>query len=46
MVIGFLASEWNIPVLDFVGQTAKLEANLYDTYVKLVPPGHKIGDVL
>uniref|UniRef100_A0A667H346 Guanylate cyclase n=1 Tax=Lynx canadensis TaxID=61383 RepID=A0A667H346_LYNCA len=45
-VIGLLASEWNIPVLDFVGQTAKLEDNLYDMYVKLVPPMHKIGDVL
>uniref|UniRef100_A0A8C8X438 Guanylate cyclase n=1 Tax=Panthera leo TaxID=9689 RepID=A0A8C8X438_PANLE len=45
-IIGLLASECNIPVLDFVGQTAKLKDNLYDTYVKLVSPMHKIGDVL
>lgn len=46
-VIGLLASEWNIPVFDFFGQTAKLEDNfLYDTYVTLVPPRYKIGDVL
>ena len=42
-----LASEWNIPIFDFVGQTAKLENNfLYDTYVRLVPPMREIGDVL
>ncbi|XP_054584780.1 guanylate cyclase 2G-like [Eptesicus fuscus] len=46
-VIGLLASEWNIPVFDFVGQTATLENDfLYDTYVKLVPPMHELGDVL
>lgn len=34
-------------MFDFVGQTAKLENDfLYDTYVKLVPPIHEIGDVL
>lgn len=42
-----LASEWNIPMFDFVGQTAKLENDfLYDTCVKLMPPMHKISDVL
>lgn len=46
-VIGLLASEWNIPMFDFVGQAAKLENNfLYDTYVKLVPPLRELGDVL
>ncbi|XP_045438174.1 guanylate cyclase 2G-like [Pipistrellus kuhlii] len=46
-VIGFLASEWNIPVFDFVGQIATLKNDfLYNTYVKLVPPMHKLGDVL
>ncbi|XP_073097766.1 guanylate cyclase 2G-like [Manis javanica] len=46
-VIGLLASEWNIPMFDFVGQTAKLENDfLYDTCVKLMPPMHKISDVL
>ena len=46
-VIGLLASEWNIPMFDFVGQIAKLESNfLYDTYVNLVPSMHRVGDVL
>ncbi|XP_054437198.1 guanylate cyclase 2G-like [Pteronotus mesoamericanus] len=46
-VIGLLASEWNIPMFDFVGQTAKLEKDfLYDTYVTIVPPMREIGDVL
>ncbi|XP_077635655.1 guanylate cyclase 2G-like [Crocuta crocuta] len=46
-VIGLLASEWNIPVFDFVGQTATLEDNfLYDLYVQLAPPINKISDVL
>ncbi|KAM6182224.1 LOW QUALITY PROTEIN: guanylate cyclase 2G-like [Erethizon dorsatum] len=38
-VIGLLASEWNIPMFDFVGQMAILENHfLYDTCVTLVPP--------
>ena len=42
-----LDSEWDIPVFDFVGQTAKLKDNfLYDTYVKLVLSMHRIVDVL
>ncbi|KFO28993.1 Guanylate cyclase 2G [Fukomys damarensis] len=46
-VIGLLASEWNIPVFDFVGQMAMLENHfLYDTCVTLVPPKQEIGDVL
>ncbi|KAM9618009.1 LOW QUALITY PROTEIN: guanylate cyclase 2G-like [Trichechus inunguis] len=46
-VIGLLASEWNIPTFDFVGQTAKLENHfLYDACVKPVPPVQEIGDVL
>nr|XP_012626922.1 guanylate cyclase 2G-like isoform X3 [Microcebus murinus] len=46
-VIGLLASEWNIPMFDFVGQMAKLENHiLYDTCVKLVPPTKDIGHVL
>ncbi|XP_062071184.1 guanylate cyclase 2G-like [Lepus europaeus] len=46
-VIGLLASEWNIPMFDFVGQMAKLENHfLYDTCVRLVPPQQEIGDVL
>ncbi|XP_066094743.1 guanylate cyclase 2G-like [Saccopteryx bilineata] len=46
-VIGLLASEWNILLFDFVGQTVKLEKDfLYDTYVKLVSPLREIGYVL
>uniref|UniRef100_A0A8C2YKI2 Guanylate cyclase n=1 Tax=Chinchilla lanigera TaxID=34839 RepID=A0A8C2YKI2_CHILA len=46
-VIGLLASEWNIPMFDFVGQMAILENHyLYDTCVTLVPPKQEIGDVL
>ncbi|XP_038614331.1 guanylate cyclase 2G-like [Tachyglossus aculeatus] len=44
---GLLASQWNIPMFGFMGQTAKLDnAFLYDTYVKLVSPIQKIGHVL
>ncbi|KAM5243514.1 LOW QUALITY PROTEIN: guanylate cyclase 2G-like [Hipposideros larvatus] len=46
-VIGLLVSEWNIPMSDFVGQTAKLENDfLNDTYVKLMLLMHDVGDVL
>ncbi|XP_054546089.1 guanylate cyclase 2G-like [Talpa occidentalis] len=46
-VIGLLASEWNIPVFDFVGKTTKLENGfLYDTYVTLVPCMRTVGEVL
>ncbi|XP_004839074.3 guanylate cyclase 2G-like [Heterocephalus glaber] len=46
-VTGLLASEWNIPMFDFVGQMAILENHfLYDTCVTLVPPKQEIGDVL
>ncbi|XP_051002924.1 guanylate cyclase 2G-like [Acomys russatus] len=41
-VIGLLASEWNIPLFDFVGQRAALEDHFWcDTCVTLVPP--KLG---
>lgn len=34
-------------MFDIAGQTAKLENNfLYDTYVNLMPPMHRISDVL
>uniref|UniRef100_A0A674JFX3 Guanylate cyclase n=1 Tax=Terrapene triunguis TaxID=2587831 RepID=A0A674JFX3_9SAUR len=46
-VTGLLASHWNIPWFGFVGQSAKLDnADLYDTYVKLVSPLQRIGEVL
>ncbi|KAG8517445.1 Guanylate cyclase 2G [Galemys pyrenaicus] len=44
-VTGLLASEWNIPVFDFVGQTAKLENGfLYDTYVTLTSRMQTAGE--
>ncbi|KAM4852515.1 guanylate cyclase 2G-like [Thomomys bottae] len=46
-VIGLLASEWNIPIFDFVGRMATLENHiLYDTCVTLVPSMQELGDVL
>ncbi|XP_059101881.1 guanylate cyclase 2G-like [Peromyscus eremicus] len=46
-VIGLLASEWNIPMFDFVGQRAALEDHFWcDTCVTLVPPKREIGAVL
>uniref|UniRef100_A0A8C8RJJ4 Guanylate cyclase n=1 Tax=Pelusios castaneus TaxID=367368 RepID=A0A8C8RJJ4_9SAUR len=46
-ITGLLASHWNIPWFGFVGQSEKLEnAVLYDTYVKLVSPLQRIGEVL
>ncbi|XP_059586331.1 guanylate cyclase 2G [Alligator mississippiensis] len=45
-VTGLLASQWNIPMFAF-GQTARLDNTfLYDTYVKVVSPLQRIGDVL
>uniref|UniRef100_A0A7M4EWQ7 Guanylate cyclase n=1 Tax=Crocodylus porosus TaxID=8502 RepID=A0A7M4EWQ7_CROPO len=45
-VTGLLASQWNIPMFAF-GQTAKLDNTfLYDTYVKVVSPLQRIGEVL
>ncbi|ELW62084.1 Guanylate cyclase 2G [Tupaia chinensis] len=46
-IIGLLASQWNIPMFDFVGQREKLGNNfLYDTCVRLVPSKQEIGEVL
>ncbi|XP_048192250.1 guanylate cyclase 2G-like [Perognathus longimembris pacificus] len=46
-VIGLLASEWNIPIFDFVGHKTILEHHLlYDTWVTLVPSMEEIGDML
>ncbi|XP_042315347.1 guanylate cyclase 2G-like [Sceloporus undulatus] len=46
-VTGLLASQWNIPILGFVGHTAKLDDSvLYDTYINLVSPLQMIGKVL
>ncbi|XP_021512798.1 guanylate cyclase 2G-like [Meriones unguiculatus] len=46
-IIASLASEWNIPLFDFIGQTAALEDHfLCDTCVTLVPPKHGIRAAL
>lgn len=46
-VTGLLASTWNIPMFGFVGQTNKMDNNLvYDTYIKIVPPLKRVGEVL
>lgn len=46
-VIGLLASEWDIPLFDFVGQMTALEDHFWcDTCVTLVPPKQEIGTVL
>ncbi|XP_072475414.1 guanylate cyclase 2G-like [Notamacropus eugenii] len=46
-VTGLLASQWNIPMFGFVRQTTTLENRfLYDTYMNLVSPVQKMGEVL
>nr|XP_015202921.1 PREDICTED: guanylate cyclase 2G-like [Lepisosteus oculatus] len=46
-VTGLMASQWNIPMFSYASQTPKLENNaVYDTYIKLVSPLHKAGEVL
>ncbi|XP_060098656.1 guanylate cyclase 2G-like [Heteronotia binoei] len=46
-VTGLLASQWNIPMFGFVGYTAKLDNSfLYDTYINLVSPLQRVGEVL
>ncbi|XP_026996254.2 guanylate cyclase 2G isoform X2 [Tachysurus fulvidraco] len=46
-VTGLLASIWNIPMFAFVGQTNKMDNTLmYDTYIKIVPPLKRVGEVL
>uniref|UniRef100_K7FL18 Guanylate cyclase n=1 Tax=Pelodiscus sinensis TaxID=13735 RepID=K7FL18_PELSI len=46
-VTGLLASHWNIPWFGFAGQSANLDNEvLYDTYVKVVSPLQRIGEVL
>ncbi|TSK14762.1 Guanylate cyclase 2G [Bagarius yarrelli] len=46
-VTGLLASIWNIPMFGFVGQTTKMDNTLiYDTYIKIVPPLKRVGEVL
>lgn len=42
-----MASKWNIPMFGFVGQSPKMDNfAVYDTYIKLVPPLKRIGEVL
>uniref|UniRef100_A0A3B3R8I8 Guanylate cyclase n=1 Tax=Paramormyrops kingsleyae TaxID=1676925 RepID=A0A3B3R8I8_9TELE len=46
-VTGLMASKWNIPMFGFVGQSPKMDNfAVYDTYIKLVPPLKRIGEVL
>ncbi|XP_064169836.1 guanylate cyclase 2G [Anguilla rostrata] len=46
-VTGLMASKWNIPMFGFVGTTPKLEnLAVYDSYVKLIPPVKRIGEVM
>ncbi|KAI4872797.1 hypothetical protein NFI96_016122 [Prochilodus magdalenae] len=46
-VTGLIASTWNIPMFGFVGQTPKMDnAFVYDTYVKVVPPLKRVGEIL
>ncbi|XP_041124875.1 guanylate cyclase 2G-like [Polyodon spathula] len=46
-VTGLMASQWDIPMFSFVGQTPKLDnVAVYDTYVKLVSPLQRIGKTL
>ncbi|XP_067858911.1 guanylate cyclase 2G [Heptranchias perlo] len=46
-ITGLLASQWNIPIFGFVGQTPTLDNFLiYDTYMKLLSPLQRMGDAL
>ncbi|XP_067909386.1 guanylate cyclase 2G [Heterodontus francisci] len=46
-ITGLLASQLNIPIFGFVDQTPKIDNDLvYDTYVKLLSPLQRMGDVL
>ncbi|XP_044518510.1 guanylate cyclase 2G-like [Gracilinanus agilis] len=44
-VTGLLAAQWNIPMFGFVRQTLE-NRFLYDTYMNLVSPIQKMGEVL
>uniref|UniRef100_A0AAZ3NM93 Guanylate cyclase n=1 Tax=Oncorhynchus tshawytscha TaxID=74940 RepID=A0AAZ3NM93_ONCTS len=46
-VTGLIASTWNIPMFGFVGQSSKMDNTaIYDTYIKVVPPLKRSGEVL
>ncbi|XP_061086393.1 guanylate cyclase 2G [Conger conger] len=46
-VTGLMASKWNIPMFGFAATTPKLEnIAVYDTYVKVIPPVKRIGEVM
>ncbi|XP_059180394.1 guanylate cyclase 2G [Centropristis striata] len=46
-VTGLIASTWNIPMFSFVGQSSKMDnSNIYDSYVKIVPPLKRSAEVL
>ncbi|XP_055085369.1 guanylate cyclase 2G [Periophthalmus magnuspinnatus] len=46
-VTGLIASTWNIPMFGFVGQSSKMDnSNIYNSYVKIVPPLKRSAEVL
>ncbi|KAM9336963.1 guanylate cyclase 2G [Symphorus nematophorus] len=46
-VTGLIASTWNIPMFGFVGQSSKMDnSDVYDSYIKIVPPLKRSADVL
>lgn len=46
-VTGLVASAWNVPMFDFVGQSSKMDdAGIYDSYVKIMPPLRRSAEVL
>ncbi|KAM6951124.1 guanylate cyclase 2G [Aplochiton taeniatus] len=46
-VTGLISSTWKIPMFGFVGQSSKMDNSaVYDTYVNIVPPLKRSGEVL
>ncbi|XP_028810806.1 guanylate cyclase 2G isoform X2 [Denticeps clupeoides] len=46
-VTGLLASTWKIPMFGFISQSSKMDNyDIYDTYLKIVPPLKRINEVL
>uniref|UniRef100_A0AAY5L2I8 Guanylate cyclase n=1 Tax=Esox lucius TaxID=8010 RepID=A0AAY5L2I8_ESOLU len=46
-VTGLIASTWKIPMFGFVGQSSKMDNTaVYDTYINIVPPLKRNGEVL
>ena len=46
-VTGLIASSWSIPMFGYVGQSSKMDnSQIYDSYVKIVPPLKRSAEVL